>query len=93
MMMIWREIGLFKITEKGLADQTRVIRINGDAEHIPEVKLEEIHRKTKEGENMEELRIELQNAYDEETPNEELDAELMNIENVLSELQDQGLDR
>ena len=34
-------------------------------------------------------RIELQNTHDEERPNEELDVELMNNENVLSGLKDQ----
>lgn len=33
-------------------------------------------------------RIELQNTHDEERPNEELDVELMNNENVLSGLKD-----
>ena len=36
-------------------------------------------------------RIELQNTHDEERPNEELDVELMNNENVLSGLKDQCL--
>ena len=54
------------------------------------VKLNEIYRKTKEGENIEELRTELQNTHEKKS-HEELDAELMNIENMLIGLQDQGL--
>ena len=54
------------------------------------MKLNEIYRKTKEGENIEELRIELQNTHEKKS-HEELDAELMNIENMLIGLQDQGL--
>lgn len=39
MKIIKRVIGLFKITEKGLTDQIRAIRTNGDAgEQIPEEK-------------------------------------------------------
>lgn len=39
MKIIKRVIGLFKITEKGLPDQIRAIRTNGDAgEQIPEEK-------------------------------------------------------
>ena len=73
MIEIWREIGLFEKTEQRLADQTRVIRTNG---WLSEVELHEIHRSSKERENMEEPRIELQNTYDEETPHEEVDAEV-----------------
>ena len=54
------------------------------------MKLNEIYRKTKEGENIEELRTELQNTHEKKS-HEELDAELMNIENMLIGLQDQGL--
>ena len=54
------------------------------------MKLNEIYRKTKEGENIEELRTELQNTHEKKS-HQELDAELMNIENMLIGLQDQGL--
>ena len=54
------------------------------------MKLNEIYRKTKEGENIEELRTELQNTHEKKS-HEELDDELMNIENMLIGLQDQGL--
>ena len=54
------------------------------------MKLNEIYRKTKEGQNIEELRTELQNTHEKKS-HEELDAELMNIENMLIGLQDQGL--
>ena len=53
------------------------------------MKLNEIYRKTKEGENIEELRTELQNTHEKKS-HEELDAELMNIENMLIGLQAAG---
>ena len=69
MLKIWREIGLFEITEQRLADQTRVIRTN---DWLSKAKLDEIQRKSKERENMEESRIELQNTY-EERPHKEVE--------------------
>ena len=88
MMKIWREIGLFEITEQRLADQTRIIRTNG---WFSEVELDKIKRKFKEGENMVEPNIKQQNIYDEERPHEEVNVEVMKIENMHSRLQDQGL--
>ena len=46
MMTIWREIGLFDVTEQRLADQTRAIRTNG---WLSVVELEEIEREIKDG--------------------------------------------
>lgn len=86
MMKIWREIGLFKITELRLADQTRVVRTN---DQLSEVKPDEIQRKIKEKQDSEEPRIELQNTY-EERSHDEVDVKLMDTENVLSGLQDQN---
>ena len=43
--------------------------------------LDEIQRKDKEGDNMEEPKIDLQNTYDKQRPNEEVDVEMMNTEN------------
>ena len=42
MIAIWREIGIFEITEQRLVDQARVVRTN---EGLTEVELEEIRRK------------------------------------------------
>ena len=69
MLKTWREIGLFEITEQRLADQTRVIRTN---DWLSKAKLDEIQRKSKERENMEESRIKLQNTY-EERPHKEVE--------------------
>ena len=89
MMKIWREIGVFDITEQTLADQTRVIRTNG---WLSKVELDEIQRKIKEEENREELRVELQNTCDQQRlPQDEDDSELTNIESLFNRLQDQGL--
>ena len=49
---------VFEVTEQGLADQTSVIRTNG---WLSEKELDEIQRKIKEEENMEDPKIELQN--------------------------------
>ena len=88
-MKIWREIGVFDITEQTLADQTRVIRTNG---WLSKVELDEIQRKIKEEENREELRVELQNTCDQQRlPQDEDDSELTNIESLFNRLQDQGL--
>ena len=88
MMKIWREIGVFDITEQTLADQTRVIRTNG---WLSKVELDEIQRKIKEEENREELRVELQNTCDQQRlPQDEDDSELTNIESLFNRLQDQG---
>ena len=89
MMKIWREIGVFDITEQTLADQTRVIRTNG---WLSKMELDEIQRKIKEEENREELRVELQNTCDQQRlPQDEDDSELTNIESLFNRLQDQGL--
>ena len=89
MMKIWREIGVFDITEQTLADQTRVIRTNG---WLSKVELDEIQRKIKEEENREELRVELQNTCDQQRlPQDEDDSELTNTESLFNRLQDQGL--
>ena len=89
MMKIWREIGVFDITEQTRADQTRVIRTNG---WLSKVELDEIQRKIKEEENREELRVELQNTCDQQRlPQDEDDSELTNIESLFNRLQDQGL--
>ena len=69
MLKIWREIRLFEITGQRLADQTKVIRTN---DWLSTAKLVEIQRKSKERENMEESRIELQNIY-EEKPHKEIE--------------------
>ena len=60
-MKILREIGVFGVTEQRLVDQSRVIRRNG---WLPEAELDEILRKIKNEENMEEPRIELENTCD-----------------------------
>ena len=89
MMKIWREIGVFDITEQTLADQTRVIRTNG---WLSKVELDEIQRKIKEEENTAELRTELQNTCDQQRlPQDEDEVELTNIENLFNRLQDLGL--
>ena len=53
--------------------------------------MEEPWRKSKEGENMKEPHIELPKTYDEESLHEEVNVELMNMENVLSGLENHGL--
>ena len=86
LMKIWREIGLFEITEQRLADQTRVIRTN---DQLSEVNPDQIQRKIKEKHDSEEPRSEQQNTY-EERPHDEVDVKLMDTGNVLSGLQDQN---
>lgn len=51
-----------------------------------------VREKIKEEENMEELRIELQNTYDGRRSHKGVSFELLNIENVLGVLQEQRLD-
>ena len=88
MMKIWREIRVSEVTEQRLADQTRVVRANGWSS---EAELNEIQRKIKKGENMEEPKIELQNRCGQQRPQNEDDIELTNTENLFNRLQDQGL--
>ena len=89
MMKIWREIGVFDVTEQRLADQTGVIRTNG---WLSKAELDEIQRKIKEEENTEKLRTELQNTCDQQRlPQDADDVELKNIENLFKRLQDQWL--
>lgn len=51
-----------------------------------------VREKIKEEENMEELRIELQNTYDGRRSHKGVSFELLSIENVLGVLQEQRLD-
>ena len=61
MMEIWREKGVFQVTEQRVADQTRMNRTTG---WLPEVELHQIQRKIKQEENTENPRSELQNTCD-----------------------------
>ena len=61
MMKIWREKGVFQVTEQRVADQTRMTRTTG---WLPEVELDQIQRKIKQEENTEKPRSELQNTCD-----------------------------
>ena len=49
MLGIWKELGVFEISEQRLADQARAIRTNG---WLSEIELEEIQRNT-ESDHME----------------------------------------
>ena len=55
---------------------------------LSELELDEIQRKSKDGQNMEESRIEMQNTYAEDIPYEEVNVKEVNLENALSGLQD-----
>ena len=61
MMKIWREKGVFQVTEQRVAYQTRIIRATG---WLPKVELDQIQRKINQEENTEEPRSELQNTCD-----------------------------
>ena len=45
MLAIWKEIGVFEVTEQRLADQVRAIKVNG---WLSEVEIEEIRRNIKD---------------------------------------------
>lgn len=61
MMKIWREKGVFQVTEQRVADQTRMTRTTG---WLPEEEVDQIQRKIKQEENTEKPRSELQNTCD-----------------------------
>ena len=48
MLAIWKEIGVFEVTEQRLADQVRAIKVNG---WLSEVEIEEIRRNIKDKQN------------------------------------------
>ena len=48
MLTIWKEIGVFEVTEQRLADQVRAIKVNG---WLSEVEIEEIRRNIKDKQN------------------------------------------
>ena len=49
MLAIWKEIGVFDVTEQRLADQVRAIKVN---RWLSEVEIEEIHRNIKDKQNV-----------------------------------------
>ena len=49
LLAIWKEIGVFEVTEQRLADQVRAIKVNG---WLSEVEIEEIHRNIKDKQNV-----------------------------------------
>ena len=48
MLAIWKEIGVFEVTEQRLADQVRAIKVNG---WLSEVEIEEIRRNIEDKQN------------------------------------------
>ena len=92
MMTIWREIGLFDVTEQRLADQTRAIRTNG---WLSVVELEEIEREIKDGKQKQDGEDtqglhEAQGASEESIDREDLVAEVHD-DNFHNRLQVQGI--